>query len=600
MRHHRLLFSRLIVLAFALMLLAPIVAAAQDSYAVASPASGATPVSAGSPVGSPVGSPEASPVATGEHFVSKTRQEIQAQTEAEFALEPAKNTEGTLIDGVISDLQSLNPFLAEEATSIAVTGLMFDTLVGGDPVTGQPVPGGLTDFYEIDADGVTYTFHLSQEAKWQDGTDFTAADVNFSFGVINDPATTSTYTGSFQNSVKSWKVIDDNTFQIISNGVNVNFLYSLLSVPIVAEHIWKNVAHKDFATDPGSTGADPARVVGTGPFKFKQWQQGQQIVLERNDDYYAKKPEIKEYIFRVFPDSESRFNAFLKGEIDSSAVEPSQMTALAGNQQIQTAVYDDRGFRYYEFNLNADHTTLFQDVRVRQAFAYAIDHDSIVKNIFDGYAVNAKGPQPTISYAYQPDKITTTYAFDPAKAKALLAAAGWTDTNGDGVVDKNGVAMKFDFLYPAGSADTDSLMAYMQEALKAVGIDATPKSLEFSALIEATTTNPDWDIALYGFAWDATFIQEAMFACNQFHTGFNDMKYCNPALDKLFGEIDAQLDQSKRIDLMIQAANIVNDEQPVGILLYDKTIAAWNKRVHNQFPGPWGGPGILYTWVDAS
>jgi peptide/nickel transport system substrate-binding protein len=230
---------------------------------------------------------------------------------------------------------------------------------------------------------------------------------------------------------------------------------------------------------------------------------------------------------------------------------------------------------------------------------YALDRDSIVNDILDGYATVANGPQPSISYAYKPDQITTVYTYDPDKAKALLAEAGWTDTNGDGVVDKDGVEMKFDFLYPAGSADTDSLMAYVQEALKAVGIDATPKPLEFSALIEATTTDPNWDIALYGFGWDATFIQEAMFACDQYHVGFNDMKYCNPKLDELFKQMDVELDPAKRVPYMIAAANIVNDEQPIGILYYVKTISAWNTRVHNLFPGPWGGPGASYVWVDA-
>lgn len=587
MRHR--LFSRLLAIAFAMALLAPGVAAARD----------ATPDAGASPAANPVGGPVGSPVGTGQHFVSKTREEVQAEIEAEYAIEPPANTEGTLIDGVTSDLQSLNPFLAEEATSAAVTGLIFDTLVGGDPKTGQPVPGGLSDYYEIAPDGVTYTFHLSKDAKWQDGVDFTAADVQYSFDAINDPATASAYTGIFQGSVASWKAIDDDAFQVVSKGVNAQFLYAFYSIPMVAKHIWENVAHKDFATDPGSTGADPSRVVGTGPFKFKEWKQGEQITLSRNDDYYGKKATIKEYILRVFPDSESQFNAFLKGEIDDVSVEPSQMPSLAGHNEIKTAVYDDRGFTYYEFNLNPDHGTKFADARVRQAFMYALDRDSIVNDILDGYATVANGPQPNISYAYQPDQITTTYTHDPDKAKALLAEAGWIDTNGDGVVDKDGVEMTFDFLYPAGSADTDSLMAYLQEALKTVGIDATPKPLEFSALIEATTTNPDWDIALYGFGWDATFIQEAMFACDQYQVGFNDMKYCNPKLDELFKQMDVELDPAKRVPLMIAAANIVNDEQPIGILYYVKTISAWNARVHNLFPGPWGGPGASYIWVDA-
>ncbi|HKG24240.1 MAG TPA: ABC transporter substrate-binding protein, partial [Thermomicrobiales bacterium] len=258
---------------------------------------------------------------------------------------------------------------------------------------------------------------------------------------------------------------------------------------------------------------------------------------------------------------------------------------------------------YYEFNLNQDVTTLFVDPKVRQAFMWALDRESIVNDVLLGYGEVANGTQPKISPGYAPDEMSTTYGYDPEMAKSLLAEAGWTDTNGNGIVDKDGQEMSFEFLYAAGVATNDSIVAYLQDAWKAIGIEIQPNALEFSALIEATTTNLDWRMALYGFSWDATFIQDVMFGTDQYQVGFNDMKYSNPHLDETFAQTKREFDPEKRRALLVEAANIVNEEQPVGILYFAKTIDAWSTRVHNINPGAWTSPLQSQTyvgaWVDA-
>jgi peptide/nickel transport system substrate-binding protein len=576
--------GRLMLLVTALGLLLPLAAAAQEA------------------------SPAASPEGLGQGFHSKTREEIQAELKTAFAEtdEPAQNTDGTLILGETSDLQSLNPFLAESFPSIPVVQLIFEGLFVSDPRTGEPVAGALTDSYDIAPDGVTYTFHLSKTAKWSDGVDFTAADVDFSLQALADPATASTYTSSFNDTVASWQVIDDDTIQIVAKEPRYTVIYDLQGLLVVAKHIWENVPHDQWKTDPGSTGEDPSRVVGTGRFKFDSWQQGQEIRLVRNDDYHDQgaMPKVKEYVIRVFPDGEAQFNAFLNGEIDYiERLDPEQVETVRNTPGLTAKDYPDRGFTYYEFNLNQDVTTLFQDARVRQAFMYALDREAIVRDIRLTYGEVAAGTQPEISPGYAPDQITTKYTYDPDKAKQLLAEAGWTDTNGNGTVDKDGQEMSFELLYRSGAAYLDSLAAYLQDAWKAVGIDAHPKSLEFSALIEATTSNLDWRMAIYGFSWDATFIQDAMFGTNQYQSGFNDMKYSNPQLDEIFAQTKREFDPEKRRQLLIQASNIVNDDQPVGVMYFDRTIDAWNNRVHNANPGAWTDPltglSSVGTWVEA-
>jgi peptide/nickel transport system substrate-binding protein len=567
------------------------IAAAQD----ASPAASPVVVDESTPGASPVASPAAEASCT--PGPSKTSAEIRQEVEEQFPIEQPANTESTYVTGATGDLQSVNPYIVESDPSLAVVGYVFDSLLGGDPDTGQPVPGGVTDYWELADDCVTYTFHLRTDKVWQDGVDLTADDVAFSFEALSDPALASPYTGQFLDAVASWKVIDADTIEIVSNGVRADFLNNA-GFFIIPKHIWESIPRDQWATDPGSTGQDPSRVVGTGPFTFESWTQGQEIRLVRNEQYTPRPVWIKDIVIRIYADGEAQLNAFLTGELDDIGLEPEQVDTVKADPQFTVEDFPYRGFTYYEFNLDPEVTARFQDARVRQAFMYALDRQSIVDNILLGYGEVANGTQPSISYAYAPDQITTKYTYDPEKAKQLLADAGWTDTNGNGTVDKDGVEMDFEFLYPSGAATSDTMVAYFQDAWKAVGIGIKPVAMEFPALIEATTTNPTFEMAMYSFGWDSTFIQDAMFGCDQYQVGFNDMKYCNPDLDALGEQIKVTVDQDARAQLMIQYSNIVNDEQPVGIINFSVAIAAWNNRLHNSFPGPWGGPGIEYIWIE--
>lgn len=595
LRHLARILSLVVVLT---MLLGP-AALAQDATPEASPvADGATPEA------SPVGSPEASPVAaTCDPFTSPTAADERAALEAAFPIEQPANTEGSYITGAVGDLQAINPVFIESDPSITIAGYIFEGIVGGNK-DGQPVAGGLTDYYEIASDCVTYTFHLKTDKAWHDGPDVTAADVAFSLETLADESLASPYTGTFLDAVASWNVVDDDTIELVATAPRADFLYSINALYILPRHIWEGVPRSEWVTDPGTTGQDPARVVGTGPFRFESWTQGQEIRLVRNDSYSPRRAWIKDVTIRLFTELEAQFNAFLTGEIDdmgTTGVEPEQIAQVEANPEtLSIGTYADRGFTYWEFNLDPAITTRFQDARVRQAFMWATDRQSIVDNILLGYGEVANGTQPSISYAYAPEGMDTIYTYDPARATALLTDAGWTDTNGDGTVDKDGVEMAFEFLYPSGLATNDSLVAYLQDAWSQVGISITPRGLEFPALIEATTTTPTFEMALYGFSWDASFIQDAMFGCDQYQVGYNDMRYCNPELDALADEIATTIDVEARTALMIEYSNIVNEEQPIGIINFRVSREAWNNRLHNVFPTAWGGAGIDYLWVEAA
>lgn len=558
---------------------------------------------AGAQDASPEASPGASPVGPGVVLKSMTREEWDAKFAKDFPMTPPEKKGGTVVRGDSSDIKTLNAILADDSPTLDIIALLFDSLVGSDPNTGLPVPGGLADSWEIAADGVTYTFHLTANAKWHDGTPLTADDVAFSFQVENDPKSGSSYTGTFNEAVESWKVIDDHTFQVVSKGINADFLLDACVYGIMPKHLWENVALDQWKTDPGSTGQDPSRVIGSGPFKFKEWVQGDHVTLVPNPDYFQASavPAIDEFIYQVFPNDAAAVLALKNGDIDiQDRVPAPDVEDVQKSDNAGVLIYPTFSFDFYAYQLDTAKTDVFQDVEVRQALMYAQDRESIAKDIMLGYNEVANGTQPLLSFAYAPDEIETVYNYDPEKAKSLLESAGWVDSNGDGIREKNGKKLSFKVSYPTGSPTTDQIIAYYQEAWKAVGADMEPAGVEFPQLVEIITSTFDFDIALLGFNWDATGNQGAMYNCDQYKVGFNFSKYCNPKVDELNKAAKKELDLEKRKQLLIQSMNIVNNDLPVAITHFVNDKTGYSKRLQN-YTATGGNSSILaflpYVWI---
>jgi peptide/nickel transport system substrate-binding protein len=546
--------------------------------------------------------PEASPVGPGVVLKSMTRDEWNAKFAEAFPMTEAENKGGTVIEGDSSDISTVNSILTADQPTAFVTALIFDSLVGNDPNTGLPVPNGLADYWEIGADGLTYTFYLNPNVKWHDGTPLTADDVAFTFQVEMDPNSGSSYTGTFTADVASYSVVDDHTFQVVAKTINADFLLDTCVFGIMPKHLWADVPLDQWKTNGGSTGQDPARVVGSGPFKFKEWVQGDHTTLVRNDEYFQPTaiPRIDEFIFRVMPDDAASVLALKNGEIDLMDRVPSpDVQDVQNTEGVDVLVYPTFDFNFYAYNLDTAKTDLFQDVKVRQAMMYGQDRESINNDIFLGLNEVANGTQPQLSFAYAPDQVETVYNFDVDKAKQLLEEAGWVDSNGDGIREKDGKKFSFKVSYPTGSTTTDQLVAYYQEAWKTLGLEMEPAGVAFPALLDIITKTFDFDIALLGFSWDATANQGAMFNCDQYKVGFNFAKYCNPQVDELNNAAKKELDQEKRRAILIQSMNIVNNELPVAISLFASNKTGYSKKMQNYYAvgGAYITGFIPYVWI---
>jgi peptide/nickel transport system substrate-binding protein len=534
---------------------------------------------------------------------SMTREEWDAKFAQDFPMTEAEQTGGTVIEGDNSDIGTLNGLLSNDQPTAFIIGLLFDSLVGNDPNTGLPVPSGLADSWEVSADGLTYTFHLNPDAVWHDGTPVTAADVTFTYDSEVDDASPSSYKGTIEASAASWTAVDDHTVEFVATDVNADFLLDVAVYPIMPKHIWEGVPLGEWATNGGSTGEDPSRVIGTGPFKFVEWVQGDHCTLEANPDYFQPnaRPRIDQFIFQILPDDAAAVLALQNLEIDLMDRVPSpDIETLTSNEGTDVLIYPTFDFNFYAYNLDPAKTDMFQDQGVRQAFMYAQDRESINTDIYFGTNEVANGTQSLLSFAYSPEEIETVYNFDPEKAKALLEAAGWVDSDGDGIrEDANGRKLAFSLVYPTGSTTTDQVVAYYQEAWKVVGAEMTPNGVEFPELVDIVTNTFDYEVCMLGFSWDASGNQGPMFNTDQYKVGFNFTKYSNPEVDKLNNDAKKELDQEKRRQMLIQASNIVNTELPVAVTLFTNDKTGYATRMQNYYAT--GGNLITtfipYVWI---
>jgi peptide/nickel transport system substrate-binding protein len=556
-----------------------------------------------SPEASPEASPAGSPVATGPVIKSITRDEYFAQLLEAYPMEEPANTGGQVIYTNTSDIRVLNPTLVTDTYSNYITGNVFNALTTASAIDGLPVPD-LADYWEQSADGLTYTFYLNPNATFHDGTPVTAADVVFSFDSIMDETSLSVRRSDLIQVTKSYRAIDDHTFELTAlEPFATTVEKSASNVAIVPKHIWESVPFADWGTDPGSTGEDPTRIVGSGPFTFVEWVPGDHVTIQRNDNYWDTEriPTIDTFTIRVVPEPSAAVQTLVTGEADIHVIPAAQADGLkTSNPELTIVDYDTTGFTYFIPHQDASKVTLFTDARVRQALLYALDRQGAADQFLFGYAIQADGTQPVLSNAYAPDQVNTIYNYEPDVAKSLLDEAGWVDSDGDGVREKDGTKLSFELLYSEGSQLYVQLIPYMQQAWGEVGIEMIPTQMPFSALIEQVIAGT-YQMAIAGFTWGVDGDQGVMFRSDAVPPdGFNRARYSNPEYDRLNDEQLTELDVERRRQLLIDQSNIVNDDAAVGIMFFTKTIVGSAPRLHNFHPNGYSQIwSINWLWLDA-
>jgi peptide/nickel transport system substrate-binding protein len=546
-------------------------------------------------------SPAASPSAGGS-ATTISREEYQAQVDAAFPFEEPASEGGQLIHVMTTDIQTLNTVNSSDVYSSWIHGFVFDTLIGTSVIDGLTVPG-IADNWEISEDGITYTVHLHQNVSWHDGEPFTADDVIFTFDAALAEDSLSPRKGTIDEVLDSYRKIDDYTVEFTAKFQSAIFVNDVMGqFGIMPKHIWENVPPADWASDPGSTGQDPSRVVGTGAFKFVEWSLGDHVTLEKNPDYWDTPniPIIDTYTYQVIADSSSAIASLQTGQADVIEVPFAQANPLReSNPELQIVDFDTLNFNYYFTLQDPDAGLPFTEVNVRQALQYALDRDLMAETVYDGFAIRGDGIYNVLSIAYDPDRINTIYTFDPEKAKSLLDDVGWVE-GGDGIREKDGRRLSFEMFFSEGTATYETQVPYMQQAWREVGVEMLPSAIPFPTLSENGEAG-NFEMILQGLQGTVVGDLSILFASDRVPPdGFNKMRYSNPEYDALVEPSKRELDMEKRIDLLIEQGNIVNDDAAVGINVFRKEINGASPRVHNFFPNGYSQVWwINRTWLES-
>ena len=322
--------------------------------------------------------------------------------------------------------------------------------------------------YTLSEDGLIWTFQIREDAYFTDGEQVNAHDVVFTL------ETAKAAKGSIDLTFMDSAVAEDDfTVVITLNTPTFWFLNTLASVGIVPEHAYSDA----YGTKPAVT---------SGPYKFVEWRSQEQLVMEANENYYGEVPAIKNVIV-VFMGEDAALAAVQAGQVDAAITS----ATLAVNQingyhieEISTA--DCRGFTLpvlpAEGNVAQNGAPIGNNVtsqiEIRQAIAYALDRDLIADVALNGYATPAFSENDGMPWNNPAVKIET----DVAYARQLLADAGWTDTDGDGIVEKDGLKAEFTCMYPAGDSARQAILLASVEQLKAVGINVIPEGLSWDEI----------------------------------------------------------------------------------------------------------------------
>lgn len=444
--------------------------------------------------------------------------------------------------------------------------LIFDSLIEKDDKGLIP---WLAESWDISPDAKEYTFHLRKDAKWQDGEPFTANDVKFTIEYEKEHSPASSYDLS---SVVNIDVIDDNTIKFTLSQPIAPFLDDIASVRIIPEHIWKDVS------DPNKFDS-PEAVIGTGPYKLAEYSKEHGTYkFVANEDFWGPKPRVKTIEF--IPVSDATV-AFQQGEIDFVGLSADLLDMFKSDPAVY--IFQQPAIWGYELSFNMNKNPILKDKSVRQAFAYAIDRDELVDKIGRGAGKpGSMGILPQDHIWYNPD--LPKYEHDAAKAKQVLADDGWTDSNGDGIMDKDGQKLSFTVVL---SSDQARIGELVKERLKEAGIDVTIQAIE-SKSRDAKLKDGDFEIGINGYGgWggDADYLRTkfcgSSFGIEGASHGRPLIGYENDRVDELSLAQLRETDETKRKEIIYELQEVLADEVPSIPLYYTASYNAYRPAVYD-------------------
>lgn len=558
-----------------------------------------------------------------------------APNEADAADEGPPERGDWLVIQLLSDPENLNPYTSNDEGASRVLTWIFQSLLSIDPETLEHVPVIARELPQISDDHLTYTFALRDDVSYSDGTPLTAADVVFSLKVIRNPKVAAPQLRNYFDSVRDAVALDAHTVRIDLREVYFRNTWTLGGFEIIPRHYYD----PDGLLDDVSVSElnawddlDPAKrknaeafakafnenfqrnPLGSGSFVLenpeRDWVTGEQIMLRHRDGFWAPGDSrrgdawVDRIVFRILNDREAALVAFKAGEIDYIK----GITPIQALRQTNDARFKKRAGKHAEIRGSYSYLgwnekrKIFQDKRVRQALSHLVDKQNLVDKVMLGLAEPVEGPIFDKRPEYDTD--LKPWEYSPEKAKALLAEAGWSDSDGDGILDKQidgeRVPLRFELISNAGNDERKKVGLAVIDSFKKHGIDASFRSLDWSILLDKVGKF-DYDAVVLGWTSGGAAIPPDGFqiwhSSQAVENGSNHVAFVNPEVDRILEAYRVEFDPDERKQLYHRFQEILYDEQPYTFLFAPSIVSVWDRRFAGVRWYPGVGTDLGEWWV---
>lgn len=480
---------------------------------------------------------------------------------------------------------TIDPNLASWTNERSVIDMVFEEMFSFDLETLELQPGVAREIPStsnggISADGLTYTFKLRDNAKWSDGQPVTAENFEFSIKRMLDPALAAEYASFYYgisgaeeyNSSEETdaaklqqlkdavavRAVDNLTLEVKLKEPRASFLQIMAMWP--SAPLREDIVSASPADSPSAWTEDPATYVGNGPFKVTEWVHQDHITFVPNENYWGEKPKLQKVTYLMVTDIQANYAAYLNGERELTPVPTALIQQVQSDPNLSSQLKRGMRLTTFAYQMNTARAP-FDNADVRRAFNTAIDREALINQVRMGVGKPSYSWIPPGMPGHQ-EELGQQYSFDAAKAKQMLADAGYPDGQGLPPIS----------LQYANTGNNPILAQFMQEQYKAnLGIDITLEPMEPKAFSE-TINAEEYMIGFYG--WGADYPDPDNWLPELFGTGAgnNHTNYSNPQLDELMAEAQRETDPQKRMDMWEEAQEMVVNDAPIIFLFYDEAF----------------------------
>lgn len=488
---------------------------------------------------------------------------------------------GRILMGSIGEPSNLIPYMSSDSASSEITDLLFVAPLRYDKDLN--VTPWAASSYEVLEGGRLLRFVLRDDIRWEDGEPLTADDVEFTYKLMINPDTPTAYAENFL-AVSSFTKTGRFSFEVRYEKPFARSLMTWMGA-ILPKHALEG---QNIMTSPLTR-----KPIGAGPFRLASWEPGTKLTLTASDTYFEGRPYLDEVVYRIIPDPSTMFLELKAGKLDMMSLSPQQYLRQTEGERW---VKDWRKYKYLSFGytflgFNLKHP-FFQDVRVRRALSMAIDRQSLVDSVLLGLGVPTVGPYKPGTWVYNNE--LTPVRQNVEEAGRLLAEAGWTRKNADGILMKDGKPFSFTILVNQGNDQRIKTAIVIQNQFRSIGVDVRIRTVEWAAFIKEFVNKGQFDSVILGW----TILQdpdvfEVWHSSSARPGGLNFTGYVNAEVDSLLEEARSITDLARRKQLYDRFQEILDADQPYCFLYVPYALPVIQARFQGIKPAL---SGIMYNF----